>query len=175
MAMTTIRIGWCLALALLAAALPVRAGETQTPSMPPDLIELLRAHACEPVSKFYQRPGLFGPDYVISTTNGASASIHSWCQKLSQGRVTYLMVSQAIDDSSSFKCAAQFLWWNFPGGLSIQLRKQVDLSKFSRLSDPKRKGPKTRLPDTTTLVSSYDGNTEVFICYQGQWYFEARD
>ncbi len=152
------------------------ASRAETLVMPRELIDFARAGGCVPIDNFYDRPGMVNPPYVYGWLAGdPENSVAFWCKKLEKSDKPYLLVIKAANAKDLFGCPAKIEWGNAPAGLSVETRKSLSLRDFHYLTEPTRAGPAAVIPTAKVIVNYYDGLSDEFYCYKGQWLVASKD
>jgi len=143
--------------------------------IPRDLVSFVRENQCEPVTGFYDRPGVISPPYVYLNVEGrlGSSDAAVWCQKKEGGKTKFLLLLNT-STGAFFGCTARIEYWNFPGGLSAERRRGVLLDDFHYLAKRQSKGPDALSTSVIVLTSSYDGVDISFLCHNGEWLYRLR-
>jgi hypothetical protein len=153
---------------LLSATLA--AAETLT--MPRELVEYAQEQGCQPIGDFFERPGPINPPYayfapvLVADEEGAAL----WCQKSGAGRAQYVLLIKGSSERLFGTCPARIDYWNYPGGLSLESRRDLRLNEFRLASAPDKPGPDVSVSQEV-IVSSYDGVEAIFACYRGDWLY----
>lgn len=148
----------------------------ETLNMPRDLVEQANARGCEQVHDFFDRPGTIDPPYVYlhKDLGGFEEDFALWCADTSDDVVRYVLLVVTSSDHAFGACPERIAYWNYPGGLAIDTRHDVDLAQFTFVNEPERRGPSVTVGAIDVLVSSYDGVEFAFICHDGDWLYRAR-
>lgn len=81
---------------------------------------------------------MLDPPYVYGVLAGdKEGSVAFWCKKLEKRDRPYMLVIKATDPIALNDCPAKIDWWNYPGGLSIEMRSALALNCFHYVTDPK--------------------------------------
>lgn len=171
------RENWILLGAFFAiSAALASAPRAETLVMPRDLIDFTHASGCAPIDNFYDRPGMVNPPYVYGWLAGdPENSAAFWCKKLEKSDKPYLLVIKAANARGLLGCPAKIEWWNAPAGLSVETRQSLALKDFHYLTEPTRPGPAAVIPTAKVIVNYYDGLSDIFYCYRGQWLFASKE
>ena len=138
--------------------------------MPRELVDFAHANGCTPIDNFFERPGMVNPPYVYGWLSGDQEnSVVFWCKKAEKNEKRYNLMFKVRDPKQLAGCPAIIEWSNPPGGLSIETWPHLALGDFRYLSAPKRAGPTSAVTNVKVIVNYYDGLTDVFYCYKGQW------
>ena len=133
-------------------------------------VDFAHANGCEPMDDFFERPGMIDPPYVYGWLAGdKERSAVFWCKKIGDGKKPYRLMFKPADSKQLAGCPATIEWQDTPGGLSIETRPRLALRDFSYVSTPSRTGPASVVTSAKVLVNYYDGLTDVFYCYRGEW------
>jgi hypothetical protein len=152
------------------------AASAETLIMPRGLVDFARSNGCATIDDFFERPGMLDPPYVYGVLAGDKEdSVAFWCKKLEKSDKPYMLVIKATDPNELNGCPAKIDWWNYPRGLSIEMRSALALNSFHYVTDPKRAGPAATVPKAKVIVSYYDGVSEMFYCYKSEWLFAIAD
>jgi hypothetical protein len=150
---------------------------TSAQVMPEELVSLAKLKGCEPVNEFFKdRPRMIEPPYVYGYLPGPKKnSAAAWCQEQKDGQRHFFLVFMNKDQGHELaKCPEKIEWKGYPFGLSIfHGGPDETLEKYVYLDDPKRTGPRQRLRNPG-IMSSYDGTSIIFYCYQAQWLYRVR-
>ena len=132
----------------------------------PELLRMAAAEkGCAEIDKFFDRPGLVDPPFVLGYLPGdRESSAAFWCAR-PIGQEKYLLVIVG----KSNKCPSEISWQNYPGGLSVIRDTKMALSSFFYRDNVREKGPAAAYTRGPVLRSEYDGTGEYFYCYEGRW------
>jgi hypothetical protein len=159
---------------LLLAGSSVFAADTLV--MPRELVDFAHANGCEQIDYFFARPGMVNPPYVYGWLPGdQEKSAVFWCEKTNKSEKRYSLMFKPADPKKLEGCPAVIDWWNFPGGLSIEIRPNLALRDFRFVTAPTQAGPSVEVANARVLVDYYDGLTSLFYCYQGKWLFASTE
>jgi len=155
----------------LTLAIPCMANDNYV--MPQDIVEKAKAKNCNQIANFYKRPGIVAPPYSY-LQNEKEGALVFWCERKINTSIEYSLMIEGQSKNGSFsRCEQEIKTKNYPGGLSLKLIKETALSSFVYLKDPVRRGPKASLTKLS-IVSEYDGVSEIFYCHNGDWLVLAR-
>jgi hypothetical protein len=141
--------------------------------MPRELVDFAHSNGCTPIDNFFERPGMVNPPFVYGWLPGDPAdSAAFWCKKTEKSAKPYKLIFKVRDPKQMAGCPTTIEWWS-ARGLSIEIRTRLALSDFHSVVEPKRSGPKSVVADAKVLVDSYDGVSNVFYCYGGQWFWAS--
>lgn len=142
---------------------------------PDELMHIAEKNDCSQVDDFYKRPGMINPPYVYGYLAGPSEnSAAFWCKKAINNKESYLLLFMSKDEKA-LKCPTSIEWSNYPGGLSILHDPSMKLENFVYINKPSRSGPKNVRLRNNAILSEYDGVSEIFYCYRGEWLVRQRD
>jgi len=160
----------------------------ETLVMPRELADFARANGCTPIDKFFDRPGMVNPPYVYGWLPGSDEdSAVFWCKKTEKTDKPYNLMFTVRDLKSHelrppdpeqlAGCPALIEYWNAPGGLSFETRRNLELRHFHNVTDPRPRpgGPTNVVANARVIVDSYDGVGTTFYCYAGQWLVNIQD
>ena len=120
---------------------------------------------CGPVPDFYDRTGMIEPPFFYGFHPGPKEnSAIFWC--FSEKEESYFLVSIVKNKIDSF-----FAWHNYPGGLSLADSKTWELSEFSYVKNPDKKGPKGEFTKFTPIKDEYDGLITLFYKHEDEWLY----
>lgn len=163
-------------LVLLVLCTTVRVESAEALVMPRDLVDFAQTAGCSPVNDFFERPGAVDPPYVYGLLPGDKEdSVAFWCKKRAPSDKPYLLLIKATNAEQLMGCATKIEWWNYPRGLSLETRTNLSLHDFHYVTEPKRSGPVSTISNAKLIVSEYDGVSESFVCYKGEWLFLLLD
>lgn len=146
-------------------------GATQL--LPDELIEEAKKNDCSQVEDFYKRPGMIKPPYVYGYLPGDEEnSAVFWCKK--NNKEKFLLVVMSKEDDKLLKCSKAIEWANYPRGLAIYNNPNTTLDEFVYIRNPKKKPPKNLKLKENAILSEYDGVSELFYCYEGEWLVRQR-
>lgn len=138
--------------------------------MPSELAVFAEKKNCSQIQGFFARPGAINPPYVYGYAPGEEEdSAVFWCQRRTDGKRQYVLQFMYKKNSSDARCADQIVWPNPPGGLSLVKNSQLTSDYFAYLNDPKKSPPKGIALTGGSVLSTYDGVSAWFYCYQGNW------
>ena len=138
--------------------------------MPRELIDYAAATGCAPIDNFFERPGMVNPPYVYGWLPGdQEKSAAFWCRNTEKGTKPYILKFKVAKPAELRGCATAIEWSDFPGGLSVETRPRLVLNEFHSVTVPQRRGPSVEVPNARVLVSYYDGLSDTFYCYNGEW------
>jgi hypothetical protein len=138
--------------------------------MPRDLGDYAKAKGCLPLTHFFDRPGMVNAPFVYGVFAGeVEDSAAFWCKQAKSSDKPYLLLLKVAQSKVADGCPEYIEWRNVPGGLTVEHRSKMNLQAFRYVSSPTRATPTTILDKTSVLVNSYDGLTDVFVCYKGKW------
>ena len=142
----------------------------QVLNMPHELVQFASAKGCSQVDDFFARPGMVNPPFVYGYAQGDEEdSAVFWCEKRVSGKRGYVLQLMYRKGPQELRCEWHIEWSSFPGGLSLVRNPQLPSDSFVYLDD-RKSSPKqgTRLTGTA-ILSTYDGASTWFYCYQGRW------
>lgn len=147
-----------------------------TQLLPDELIEVVKKNSCSQIDDFYKRPGMVKPPYVYGYLQGDEEnSAAFWCKKNENGKENFLLIFMVKDDARKLmKCPDKIEWTNYPGGLSIYNDPNTTLEYFVYINNPQKKPPKNAKLVGNAILSEYDGVSELFYCYEGEWLVRQR-
>ncbi len=144
--------------------------------MPQELVEAVRSSGCEPISDFFERPGMIDPPYVYGWLAGdKEKSSVFWCKQADDGLTPYRLMFIPAKSQQPGGCPAVLKWHDAPRGLSIEKRARLVLRKFRYVDTPTRQVPPHTVADAKVLVNYYDGVRDVFYCDKGSWVVSSSD
>ncbi len=138
--------------------------------MPRELVEFGITTGCVPIDNFFDRPGMVNPPYVygwLPGDQGKSAAF--WCKNTGKSAKPYSLKFKVSDPKRMQGCPAAIDWSDFPGGLSVETRSHIALSDFHSIVSSQRTGPSVEVSNVKVLVNYYDGLSNTFYCYKGDW------
>jgi hypothetical protein len=148
----------------------------ETLMMPRDLVTDARENHCSPIEDFFERPGMVGPPFVYGYLEGDEAnSAVFWCEQQQQRDKRFSLVVVTRNGAGGFDCPRTFIWWNRPGGLSIETRQNLSLKTFHYIKNPRKPGPNENVARARVIVSEYDGLVDTFYCNDGDWLYQLKD
>jgi hypothetical protein len=131
---------------------------------------------CTMIADFFERPGMVGPPFVYGVLEGEPEdSAAFWCKKSTPSDQPFLLVVKPSESKAWCGCPSTIEWRNFPGGLSVEVRTQINLEHFRHVLNPARPGPAKQIASGRLIVSYYDGRTEAFYCHEGAWLVAATE
>jgi hypothetical protein len=155
---------------ILAVAIFTPVSWPDTLVMPRELVDFANANGCAPIDDFFERPGMVNPPFVYGWLPGDPAdSAAFWCKKTEKSAKPYKLIFKVRDPKQMAGCPTTIEYWSPPRGLSIEIRNRLELGDFRSVIEPKRPLPKSVVVNAKVLVSEYDGVSDVFYCYGGQW------
>ena len=136
--------------------------------MPRDLIDFAQKKACDPISNFFDRPGMVDPPFVYGWADGGREnSTAFWCQK--QNSKSYELMFKVRGSKLMSGCATSIDWPNPPAGLSVEIRPTLSLNTFRDAADAIAPKPSGEIQNARVIANYYDGLTDVFFCHKGRW------
>lgn len=156
-------------------AFSVQAAGVDDLLMPKELVTIATEKGCGQVLDFYDRDGPIDPIFVYGYLPGNKGdSAVFWCKKAGEDDRPYRLVIMAKDLTHKNQCSDHIDWWNPPKGLSITQNSTLSLKEFRYIDSPQQAGPSSGHTQGNVIVSSYDGVSEYFYCYNGRWLFSVK-
>jgi hypothetical protein len=161
---------------LLSLIVPVSWSDTLV--MPRELVDFAHFSGCTPINNFFERPGKINPPFLYGAVEGLSDSAAFWCKKAEKSDSAYTLIFAVrgrggltlADPKQLSGCAPVIEYWNGPAGLSVEMRRNLELRYFQYVDMPKETAPKILVPKARTIMSDNgDGVVSNFYCYQGRW------
>lgn len=140
-------------------------GKTQhCPQWPMELQRVAKSIPCGPISEFYSRPGPIGAPFAYGILPGRpDESAAFWCMSPGKERPYVLIVLERE------KVIGMIREDNEPGGLGVSSEREMPLSEFRYVADPKRLGPPAERTQFAPLSSTYDGVTRLYYRLGDEW------
>jgi hypothetical protein len=119
---------------------------------------------------------MIDPPYIYGFVPGLKKnSAVSWCQEQKGDQRRFFLLFMYKDRAHELaKCPDKIEWKGYPFGLSLYTGgRDETLETYVYLDNPRKEGPKQRLK-YPGIMSSYDGTSIIFYCYQTQWLYRVR-
>jgi hypothetical protein len=142
--------------------------------LPQEVREFAEQQSCSEITGFYERPGMVEPSFQYGYIQNIdkSESIIFWCQSNKDENIYKLIVN--IKNKSDIGCSEViYKTKNFPGGLSISTKKDLDLAGYRQVG--RSVGKKTCGVEGVVIDSFYDGVGYTFLYHDGVWMYKMWD
>jgi len=165
-------------ISLSPAKLALANGENICTLMPTELIGIAERSGYSQITQFYSTllgnvdaPFIYGYRPDMDKWN----SVAFWCQDSISSKVenakSYL-VFVTLGPYTQIRIEKIISWHRF-GGLSLFHDTTVSMDKFTKLDDPKVKGPADEKFSGYGVTSEYDSYSFVFCKFEGEWYVRS--